>query len=408
VGDLDLDTGTVGRRALPGSWDGLVVLHAANSWDSVKFADQHMAEALSRLLPVLYMDPPISLLTPLRRPAVRASLRGPRLRLLAPGLARLTPVVLPGMERPGMVAVTTLLARRALRRATRGLVGPHGPVRALIATSALVRTLGACGEARAVYWAQDDFVGGAELFGLSAGRIRRGEERLAAAADLVVTSNPLVADTWRSRGRETALIPFGCDAERFAATDQAPAAADVRLPRPIAGFVGHLGDRVELRLLEAVAETGCSLLLVGPAHPRFELERMARLLARPNVCWVGAKPFEVLPSYLRAIDVGLVPYQDSAFNRGSFPLKTLEYLAAGRGVVATDLPAIRWLDTDLIDVATDPAAFAAAVSAALRAPRPAGVVARRRAFAAGHSWPRRAEALAAVLGAPAGGQAAGR
>jgi teichuronic acid biosynthesis glycosyltransferase TuaH len=394
--------------ALPGDWDGLVVFHAANSWDSVKFADQHLAEALSRLVPVLYVDPPISFLTPLKRPEARAALRQPRLRLLAPGLARLTPGSLPGMERPGMAAITTVLVRRAMARAARSLVGRDG-VRAVIAASVLVPTLGACGERLGVYWAQDDFVGGAELFGSSAERISSGELRLAAAADLIVASNPVVADAWRGRGRaDTLLIPFGADAERFAATDQAPPAGDVELPAPVVGFVGHLGDRIDLRLLEAVADSGRSLLLVGPRHPRFELERMEQLLARANVQWVGPKPFEALPSYLRAIDVGLVPYADSAFNQGSFPLKTLEYLAAGRGVVATDLPAIRWLVEQaagregLIEVASEPADYAAAVKRALSTGREAEAVARRRAFAAEHSWARRAEAFAAALGvAPA-------
>jgi teichuronic acid biosynthesis glycosyltransferase TuaH len=397
--------------ALPGDWDGLVVFHAANSWDSVKFADQHLAEALSRLVPVLYVDPPISFLTPLKRPEARAALRQPRLRLLAPGLARLTPVSLPGMERPGMAAITTVLVRRAMARAARLLAGRDG-VRAVIAASVLVPTLGACGERLGVYWAQDDFVGGAELFGSSAERISAGELRLAAAADLIVASNPVVADAWRGRGRaDTLLIPFGADAERFAATDQAPPAADVELPAPVVGFVGHLGDRIDLGLLEAVADGGHSLLLVGPRHPRFELERMEQLLARANVQWVGPKPFEALPSYLRAIDVGLVPYADSAFNRGSFPLKTLEYLSAGRPVVATDLPAIRWLVEQaagrkgLIEVASEPVAFAAAVERALAGGREADdpeAVARRRAFAAEHSWAKRAEAFAAALGvAPA-------
>ena len=58
--------------ALPGDWKGLVVLCAANSWDSVKFADQHMAEALARIVPVLYVDPAISVLSPLRRPHTSA------------------------------------------------------------------------------------------------------------------------------------------------------------------------------------------------------------------------------------------------------------------------------------------------------------------------------------------------
>ena len=78
--------------------------------------------------------------------------------------------------------------------------------------------------------------------------------------------------------------------------------------------------------------------------PTFDPERMEALIARPNVHWLGTKPFAELPSYLGAIDVGLTPYAQSAFNRASFPLKTLEYLAAGRPAVASDLPAHRWLD----------------------------------------------------------------
>ena len=101
--------------------------------------------------------------------------------------------------------------------------------------------------------------------------------------------------------------------------------------------------------------------------------------------WVGLKTSDALPSYLRAMDVGIVPYRDSRFNRGSFPLKTLEYLAAGRAVVSTDLPAIRWLATDLICIA-EPASFADEVDRLLAMPRTAALLAQRQAFAARHSW----------------------
>jgi teichuronic acid biosynthesis glycosyltransferase TuaH len=87
----------------------------------------------------------------------------------------------------------------------------------------------------------------------------------------------------------------------------------------------------------------------------------------------------------------VVPYRDSPFNRGSFPLKTLEYLAAGRAVVSTDLPATRWLATDLVSIATGPGAFADQVDRLLAQPRTPDVLARRQAFAARHSWARRAQ-----------------
>jgi glycosyltransferase involved in cell wall biosynthesis len=294
-----------------------------------------------------------------------------------------------------MAQLTSVLVRRSLRRTTQAL---GGSVSAAITTWPLLPTLGSCGERRKVYWAQDDFVAGAGLFGRSAGRLRRGEAALAARADVIVASNPVVADAWRQRGYKPLLIPFGCDTSLFASSDGAPLPTDVVLAPPVIGFIGYLGDRIDIRLLEAIAERGRSLLLVGPRHPRFALDRIQSLLARPNVQWVGPKPFDQLPSYQRVIDVGIVPYTQSAFNLGSFPLKTLEYLAAGRAVVATNLPAISWLNTELIAVATEPTSFADAVDRALRQPRTAEIVAQRQAFAARHSWAVRTAEFATALG----------
>ena len=93
-----------------------------------------------------------------------------------------------------------------------------------------------------------------------------------------------------------------------------------------------------------------------------------------------------------------MPYADTAFNRASFPLKTLEYLSAGRAVVSTPLPANDWLATDLIDVATGPAGFAASVVRSLREPRTDALAQRRRAFAREHTWQRRADLLARLAG----------
>jgi glycosyltransferase involved in cell wall biosynthesis len=380
----------------PRSWDNLVVLCAANSYDSIKVADQHIAEQLSMLMPVLYVDPPLSRLTPAKNPELAQALAGPRLRLLAPGLARLTPVVQPFPSRPGIATLTTTLAARHMRRAA-SMLG--GRVRALVSAWPLYPVFGSCHEQVRVYWAQDDFVGGAALLGMNAKQLDARERRVAAAADLIIAANPIVADTWRSRGREPVIIPYGADAAAYREVDQAPLPPDVSLTGPVAGFVGQINDRTDLSLLEAVADRGLSLLLVGPVNPAFEPERFGALRQRENVCWVGPKPFETLPGYFRSMDVGLVPYRDSPFNRGSFPLKTLEYLAAGRAVVATDLPAIRWLNTDLISVATEPTAFAGLVARLAGKTRTEPLVARRQAFATEHSWGRRAADIAAAIAA---------
>jgi teichuronic acid biosynthesis glycosyltransferase TuaH len=193
------------------------------------------------------------------------------------------------------------------------------------------------------------------------------------------------------------LIPNGCDARRFRSSDSSPWPPELTLPAPIAGFVGHLNDRIDLRLLEAVVDAGLSLLVVGPRNRGFEPDRLPALLGRPGVQYVGPKASEELPPYFRAMDVGLVPYAVSPFNLGSFPLKTLEYLSAGLPVVATDLPATRWLGTDLVAIDSTPVGFAASAVRAASVRRQPGEVGRRQEFAAGHDWSCRALDWAKLL-----------
>ena len=384
----------------PDEWRGLVVLCAANNWDGIKLADQHLAEHLSDHAPVLYVDPPMSHLTPRNRPELKAALQRPRLRLLAPRLARLTPVVPPKGRHRLLVSFTDPFLRHLLRQATRVL---GAAPRAVIVTQPSWPAFGAAGEEVSVFWAQDDFAGGAALMGLDAERVGRAELAAARMSDLMVTSSPAVRDRWADRGYPSVMIPFGCDAGAFAAASSA--APDVRVSSPTAGFVGHLNARTDLRLLEAVADT-MSLLLIGPLAPEFEPARVKRLLARENVQWVGPQPFQFLPGYLAAIDVGLVPYDHGAFNIGSFPLKTLEYLAAGVPVVATGLPATRWLDTELVVIEDAPDRFAAAARSAAERRRDAAAVTARQAFATRHDWAARAEEMAELLDLHVGPRAA--
>jgi teichuronic acid biosynthesis glycosyltransferase TuaH len=377
-------------------WDGMIVLCAAASYSGVKAADRHMAEHLSRLVPVLYVDPPLSVASLWRDRPAADSLRGPRLRVQEPGLARLTPLVQPGPSRHALTPTTSVLARWFVRNAV-GQLG--GRVQAVVSAWPQYPVFGCCDEQVRVYWSQDDFVGGAGLLGLDAGHLDLRERGVAASADFVAAVSPVLAETWRDRGSATVLIPNGADLKSYADVDQAAWPVDVRLPGPVAGFVGQLNARTDLHLLEAIAGRGRSLLLVGPKDPAFEPERFRALLGRPNVRWVGPKPFEALPSYLRLIDVGIVPYGDSPFNRGSFPLKVLEYLAAGRAVVATDLPSIRWLATDLVTMASGPGAFSDAVDRSLGEVRSPAVIEKRRAFAAMHDWAGRAADLLAAVSA---------
>lgn len=373
-----------------GQWDGLVVVCGASWWDGTPLLERHMAVELSKVGPVLYVDPPTSVLTRFRsRESVRAAAPA-GLRHVDGNIAVLSPRVPPMMERPGIKAAAVAAMRRQIARAVHDL----GATRVdTVVVASFDPLLGFLGERCSVYYAKDDYVAAADLVGLSSRRIRRWVEHLTATADVVVAVSPNLVDTLAARGISAVFIPNGCEPELFART---PAPSD--LAPSVAAYVGHLSDRVDVGLLEAVADRGIRLKVVGPRQETLSRGRFDALFARANVTWVDAVPYHELPTVLADVTTCLLPYGDTSFNRASFPLKLLEYLAAGRRVVSTDLPATRWLDTDLIEVAVGPGDFAERTSSSLTTCLTEDEIAHRRDFAALHTWESRAATFLDVTG----------
>lgn len=374
----------------PGDWTGLVVLAAGVPWDGPWMSEKRMALALCRHVPVLYVDPARSVLRPGRPGPRRAA--APHVEIIRPGLARITPWAPPGVSRPGLRRIAIAAVRRAIRR---GVAQLGAPADAVVAAS-FDDVLGATPARVRVLWGTDDWVAGAGLMGLSPEWLQRQEALQLRRADRVFAVSELLAARWSSRADDVEILPNGCDVETFATTQRVTPSPDVRLQPPIAGFVGHLSDRIDLDLLEGVADRGHSLLLVGPVQRSFDTARWRALIARPNVQWTGPRPAEDLPAYLNHVRVGLTPYADTPFNRSSFPLKTLEYLAAGLPVVSTDLPAARSLPHGLIELAGGPEEFYAAVERAL-VDDGSAAAARRLEYARGQSWDARAAQLVGAL-----------
>jgi teichuronic acid biosynthesis glycosyltransferase TuaH len=373
----------------------LTVLASGVSWDGVRGSERALTEALSRCTDVLWVDPPISPATPQRYRRFGASGPSwrPRLYTAQRGITRLTPVVLPGLTRPVVRTTTWPLVRWQARWALRRM-GRTPDVVIACSLDDILR--GWPARTATVLYGTDDWVAGAELMGQPAARLHRQERRAVHSADLVLAVTPELAARWRALGTEPALLPNGCDPEAYLAVDTVePAPLPDGFPTPVAGVVGQLNDRLDADLLAAVADTGMGLLLVGPC----DSGRWDDLIRRPNVHHVGAVPFADLPRWLARMDVGLTPYTDSAFNRASFPLKTLEYLAAGRPVVGSDLPATRGLAQETVDVTAvaTPAEFAARVRAVADIPSTSGAVQRRRAVAGRHSWAARATRLVRLV-----------
>ena len=382
-----------GGLAGTGDWSGALVICGNANWDGNHLGSQSLASHLSRWVPVLYVDPPMSVLTGLRRPTLQSALEEQPLRLLSPTLARLTPQVLPGMDRALMRNLTTLLLRRSMSRSV-AVLGCD--VEALIVTVPNYDVLGSCHEKTNVWRAGDDFSAGAELMGRARSPIERGERSLARKSDLVIAVSERLRSKWEATGVPTVLIPNGCEVSR---STNYPI-EDIHLTGQMAGYIGHLSLRLDLELLEMIAEIGHPLLLVGPRQTTLSLRRLGALLSHPNVQWLGPQPFAAVSSYVRRMSVGLVPYSDTAFNRASFPLKTLEYLAQGIPVVMTDVPELTDDMREVVDVVATREEFLDVVAARLASPGDELAASRRIEVARANSWERRArEYLEAIEGA---------
>jgi teichuronic acid biosynthesis glycosyltransferase TuaH len=363
----------------------LVVIRAGTRWDASMMTDQHLARELARHVKILYVDPVTSPLRRDRRLAAPA-----RLSEVASNVLRLSP---PSILRPNR-KLTRELGDAALERTVKRCIERAGARRpALIAVEASPLFDSRTFPLR-VYWSTDDLVAGASLIGQNASERRRRDERMAREADVVVACSEVLRQRWASIRSDVILIPNGVDADAFR-TD--PLRPMPRSGEPKAGFVGTIGNRIDFDVLGAVGETGLEVVLVGPLQGTADRRPFDNLLARPNVQWMGFQRFEDLPTLMSGFSVGMTPYGDNPFNRASFPLKTLEYLAAGLPVVSTDLPATRWLDSDLVRIATTPTAFAQQVLEESRREVSHHEREARQRFAETHSWRSRADRWREIL-----------
>jgi glycosyltransferase involved in cell wall biosynthesis len=91
----------------------------------------------------------------------------------------------------------------------------------------------------------------------------------------------------------------------------------------------------------ALRRTDWTFVMVGKATVD-----VTPLRGLANVRLLGQKPYETLPAYCRAFDVGIIPFRVEELTLKANPLKLREYLAAGLPTVAF-APSLK--GTDLVD-----------------------------------------------------------
>ena len=183
-------------------------------------------------------------------------------------------------------------------------------------------------------------------------------------AELVFYAAPHLENEEKAEVERTALVTHGVELKAFAA---AGSAVDddpedmTGLGRPRIGFIGgidaHTFDPDLFRSVVARCPDLQFVMIGSCSLPD-------GWCPYDNVTFLGRKPYDGVARYMAAMDVLIMPWNKSEWIKACNPIKLKEYLAVGRPVVTTDFPALKgW--RDLVRVADEPAAFAAAIRESL-------------------------------------------
>jgi glycosyltransferase involved in cell wall biosynthesis len=183
-------------------------------------------------------------------------------------------------------------------------------------------------------------------------------------ADVVFTGGRRLYESKSRRHANVHFFGCGVDADHFARArhNETPVAPDLEgLPRPLLGYFGVIDERLDYALIDRLAEafdTG-SVVFVGPTAK----VDPAELPKRSNIRWLGQRPYERLPEYVKGFDVCLMPFALNEATEYINPTKTLEYMAAGKPIVSTAVPDVVRNFAPIVRVAQDVEEFVRAVAA---------------------------------------------
>jgi glycosyltransferase involved in cell wall biosynthesis len=326
------------------------------------YTRKHLLLALSAELGkigsmMLCVERPLSLVTLWRnREGVQEAMRGQRgLRQVAEHLylttpwmflhERLAPMV------PEVVQLNQMVLGRQVEHALHRLGKGEKKRIAWIFHPYQKDMIGVADEQLLVYECYDEYAALAALLSsarvATVQRICENENCILEQADIVLTTAQHLYETRKKRNDNTYLVQNGVAYDLFATALE----PGLPLPRDVAGiscprigYAGAINGLLDFEIINSVARDrpDWNFLFLGPNNGNQEFQDRPDFLAAqqiPNIHFLGHRPYEQVPAYLKAFDACIMPYVANDGTIALYPLKLNEYLAAGRPVVCTDFVA---------------------------------------------------------------------
>lgn len=201
-------------------------------------------------------------------------------------------------------------------------------------------------------------------------RLTENYRSLLGMADMALTNCEPLRRSMSPMFPDIRLVPNGCDPDPPRSTPRNNEAFNefIQFAGMTIGFVGNLESKIDMELLEKVAErfVDCQIVLLGSTHANPGVYTLSR---HPNVRMPGIVPYDELDAWVRKFDVGLVPHLHNELTKFMNPQKIYAYLSSHVPVVSTSVPNIP-SDTDLVRIAPNHDAFLREIASVLASERP--------------------------------------
>lgn len=230
--------------------------------------------------------------------------------------------------------------------------------------------------------------------------VDRMERDLASPADQVFATAVGLTETLEKINPTTKTIPNGAAYEIFSRVqtekDDLPCPEEMKtLAHPVYGFVGMLQECIDYALIETLAKQrpDATIFMIGRTLPGVDLSHLQQY---PNIVFHGLVPQPELPKYLAQMDVCLNVFRAGALSKDVSPLKFYEYLATGKPVVSTREPLQVEDFADVVYIADGEADFVRLCEKAA-AERDPEKTAKRLAYGKACSWTERVRQIEETL-----------
>lgn len=345
-----------------------IICISSIDWDPIWTRKQQVMSRLPASTTILYVEPPITLLSPFKDPGTwkkwRSWFRG--IRCLKENIFLYSPpVVLPfgnkyrAVNRINQwlisIFVKTAVSRLELKNP---IIWTYMPNSVDLADKLGQRKL-------LVYDCVDEH---SEYTGFIDRQVMTDMEReLMGRCDIVFVTAQGLYEAKKDYTETIYFLPNAADVPHFL-TAQDPETQIpeeiARVPGPIVGFVGVIQDWIDLDLIRkaALAYPAYSFVMIGPTGAGVDVSELKSL---PNVYFLGRKDVRDLPAYMKAFDVCINPFKLNRLTDKVSPLKFYEYLASGKPIVSVNMPGVAGF-SEVIEIAGSTEEFIKGIGRAIR------------------------------------------